>query len=149
MFAIDVCSGGHILFDGPRFYPKPNSSVTMTVWIKLEKIVSRQAVFTTIGGEASCHSCPHYVFEIKDSRVRWFHRNERKVTIFSVLTKPLINKETWMHLAVTYDGVLGIAKVRKRDIFSFSYYSFNSSSYFCLSLVQYPNSFTYFQFFDI
>ena len=121
----------------------------MTVWIKLEENVSRQAVFTTIGGKGSNHSWGHYIFEIKNSRVRWLHRNERKVTIFRVLTKPLINNETWIHLAVTYDGVSGMAKVGKRDICSFSYYSFNSNSYFCLRFVQYPNSFTHFQFFDI
>ena len=115
MFATDVCSGDHISFDGPRFYPKPNSSVTILVWIKLEKNVSRQSVFTTIGGNASNNFCPHYVFEIKNSNVRWFHRNEHKVTIFSVITKPLIKAGIWMHLAVTYDSILGIAKVGKRD----------------------------------
>ena len=112
MFAIDVCSGSDILFDGPRFYPKPNVSVTMTVWIKLETNLGEQSVFATVGGNASTHSQGHYHLEIRNGSVRWFHRNEREVTIFSVLTKPLIKIGNWMHLAVTYDGVSGVARVR-------------------------------------
>ena len=112
MFAIDVCSGSDILFDGPRFYPKPNVSVTMTVWIKLETNLGEQSVFATVGGNASTHSQGHYHLEIKNGSVRWFHRNEREVTIFSVLTKPLIEIGNWTHLAVTYDGVSGVARVR-------------------------------------
>lgn len=104
MFAIDVCLGGNILFDGPRFSPKPNASVTLTVWIKLIKNNRRQSVFTTIGDNASTLNQGHYILEIIGGRVRWFHRNERKVTIFSVTTKPLIKIEEWTHLAVTYDG---------------------------------------------
>ena len=111
MFAVHVCSGSDILFDGPRFYPKPNVSVTMTVWIKLETNLGQQSVFATVGGNASTHSQGHYHLEIINGSVRWFHRNEREVTIFSVLTKSLIEIGIWMHLAVTYDGVLGLARV--------------------------------------
>ena len=113
MFAIDVCSGGDILFDGPSFSPKPNRSVTLTVWIKLTNNSGKQSLFTTVGDKSSSstHSWRHYILEIKDRRVRWFLRNERKVTIFSVLTKPLVKTGDWMHLAVTYDGVLRMPKV--------------------------------------
>ena len=104
MFAIDVCLGGNILFDGSRFSPKPNIFVTLAVWIKQIKKHRRQSVFTTIGDKASTHNLRHYILEIMDSRVRWFHRNERRVTIFSVKTKPLIKIGEWTHLAVTYDG---------------------------------------------
>ena len=72
-------------------------------------------MFTTIGGNASNHSRPHYILEINNSSVRWFHRNEHKVRIFSVITEPLIKIGVWMHLAVTYNGTLGMAKVRKRE----------------------------------
>lgn len=104
MFAINVCLGGNILFDGPRFSPKPNSSVTLTVWIKLIKNNSRQTAFATIGDNASTHNQGHYILEIIGGRVHWLHRKKRKVTIFSVKTMPLIKIGEWTHLAVTYDG---------------------------------------------
>ena len=111
MFAINVCLGGDILFDGPRFYPKPNGSVTMAVWIKLDKNLGAQSVFDTIGGNASTHRQGQYHLEVNNGSVRWFHRNELSVTIFSVVTKPLIETGKWVHLAVTYDGVIKTAKV--------------------------------------
>ena len=111
MFAINVCLGGDILFDGPRFYPKPNGSVTMAVWIKLDKNLGAQSVFDTIGGNASTHRQGQYHLEVNNGSVRWFHRNELSVTIFSVVTKPLIETGKWVHLAVTYDGAIKTAKV--------------------------------------
>ena len=110
-FAIDIFIGGDILFDGLRFYPKPYGSVTMAVWIKLDTNLGIQSVFDTVGGRASTHREGQYHLEVDNGRVRWFHRNERHVTIFSVLTRPLIETGNWMHLAVTYDGVLGMARV--------------------------------------
>ena len=104
MFAIDVCLGGNILFDGSRFSPKPNTSVTLAVWIKLINNDRRQSVFTTTGNKASTNNLRHYILEIIDGRVRWFRRDERRVNIFSVKTKPLIKIGEWTHLAVTYDG---------------------------------------------
>ena len=111
MFAINVCLGGDILFDGPRFHPKPNGSVTMAVWIKLDTNLGAQSVFDTIGGNASTHRQGQYHLEVNHGSVRWFHRNELSVTIFRVVTKPLIETGKWMHLAVTYDGVIKTAKV--------------------------------------
>ena len=111
MFAINVCLGGDILFDGPRFHPKPNGSVTMAVWIKLDTNIGAQSVFDTTGGNASTHRWGQYHLEVNNGSVRWFHRNELSVPIFSVVTKPLIETGKWVHLAVTYDGVIKTAKV--------------------------------------
>ena len=122
IFDIDVGLGGDILFDGPRFYPKPYSSITITVWIKLTTNLGRQSVFDTIGGNASTHTKGQYHLEIVGGRVRWFHRNEREKDIFSVETNPLIEIGNWMHLAVTYDGVFGMARVGRKDSCLFHYY---------------------------
>ena len=111
MFASNVCLGGDILFDGLRFYPKPSGSVTMAVWIKLDTNIGAQSVFDTIGGNASTHRWGQYHLEVNNGSVRWFHRNELSVPIFSVVTKPLIETGKWVHLAVTYDGVIKTAKV--------------------------------------
>ena len=110
-FTIDVCAGGDILFDGLRFYPKPKLSVTIAVWIKQDTNLGKQSVFDTIGGKASTHREGQYYLSVKNGCVRWLHRNERKVTIFIVVTEPLIETGNWTHLAVTYDGAIGVAKV--------------------------------------
>ena len=110
MFAIDVFLGGHISFNGRRFSPKPKTSVPITVWIKVNKLVGDQSVFATIGGKNAGNS--RYHLEIKpDGGVRWFNRNVGNVGIFNIITKPIIKIENWAHLAVTYDGGSRLARV--------------------------------------
>ena len=110
MFAIDVFLGGHISFNGRRFSPKPKTSVPITVWIKVNKLVGDQSVFATIGGENARDS--RYHLEIKhDGGVRWFNRNDGNVDVFNIITKPIIKIENWTHLAVTYDGGSRLAMV--------------------------------------
>lgn len=118
MFVINVCLGGDILLDGPRFYPKPYSFVTITVWIKLDTNGGRQSLFSTIGGNSSTHRQGQYHLETRNGIVRWSHCNEREITIFKVLIKPLIEIGKSVHLAVTYDSALGIARVGLADSFS-------------------------------
>ena len=122
IFVIDVDLGGDILFDGPSFYPKPYRSITITVWIKLNTTFGRHSVFDTIGGNASAHGNGQYHLEVNSGRVRWFHRNESGKNIFSVTPNSLIKVGNWTHLAVTYDGVLGMAKVGLKDGCPFYYY---------------------------
>lgn len=110
MFAIDVFLGGHISFNGRRFSPKPKTSVPITVWIKVNKLVGDQSVFATIGGKNAGNSPYHH--EIKpDGGVRWFNHNDGNVGIFNITTKPIIKIENWTHLAVTYDGGSRLAMV--------------------------------------
>ena len=110
MFAIDVFLGGHISFNGRSFSPKPKTSVTITVWIRVNKLVGDQSVFATIGGENARHS--RYHLEIKhDGGVRWFNRNDGNVGVFNIITKPIRKIENWTHLAVTYDGGSRLAMV--------------------------------------
>lgn len=111
MFAIDVFLGGHISFNGRRFSPKPKTSVTITVWIKVNKLVGDQSVFATIEGKNARNS--RYHLEIKhDGRVRWFNQNGGNAGIFNIITKPIIKLENWTHLAVTCDGGSRLAMVR-------------------------------------
>ena len=66
-------------------------------------------MFSTIGAQ---NSKGLYHLEIKHcGHVRWFHRNEYDYEIFSVLTNQSVDIGKWVHLAVTYDGSLRMAKV--------------------------------------
>ena len=109
MFAIDASSGSHISFDGRKFLPKPRVSVTITVWMKVNTIHAHQSVFSTVGGSNSERNRCHLEIQ-SDGRVRWSHKNEHGV-IFHIVTKPLIKSGNWTHLALTYDGGLGMARV--------------------------------------
>lgn len=71
---------GDILFHGDTFQGKPYVAVTVTAWINLKEIVGSHSIFDTIG---STHACGQYHFEVNNGMVRWFHRNESQITIFS------------------------------------------------------------------
>ncbi|XP_057309168.1 uncharacterized protein LOC130647358 isoform X2 [Hydractinia symbiolongicarpus] len=103
--------GGDILLDGANFSPKPRDSITMAVWVKLETNRGIQSVFDTVGGAMSNHREGQYHLEIDNGRIRWFHRNERRVTIFSVLSEPLITEGNWTHITGTYSGLQREAKL--------------------------------------
>ena len=49
---------------------------------------------------------------MEDGRIRWFHRNEQMVTIFSIITDlPVLQTGQWAHIAGTYDGLSGKAQI--------------------------------------
>ena len=53
-----------------------------------------------------------FQLEAVDGRVRWFHRNENKTTVFSIVTDgPVITRKKWVHVACTYNGLTGDAKI--------------------------------------
>ena len=52
-----------------------------------------------------------YHFEIDDSKVRWFHRDESDKTVFSMMTSPVTLPRVWMHYTVTYNAYQQVAKV--------------------------------------
>lgn len=52
-----------------------------------------------------------YHFELDGGRVRWFHRDEKGMEIFSMTTNVVTLSRVWMHYTVTYDGYKGLAKV--------------------------------------
>lgn len=71
---------GDILFHGDTFQGKPFEGVTMAAWINLKKVEGSHSIFDTIG---STHACGQYHFEVNNGMIRWFHRNESQMTIFS------------------------------------------------------------------
>lgn len=64
---------------------KPRQAITIAAWIKLDTNRGYHSIFDTIGGH-SLHKQGQYHFEIQDGSIRWFHRNESNVQIFSVET---------------------------------------------------------------
>ena len=53
-----------------------------------------------------------YQLQIDDGKIRWFHRNEKGLTIFSIMTpKPAIEAKTWAELAVVFEGKTGTAQI--------------------------------------
>lgn len=64
---------------------KPRQAISIAAWIKLDTNRGYHSIFDTIGGH-SLHKQGQYHFEIQDGSIRWFHRNESNVQIFSVET---------------------------------------------------------------
>lgn len=64
---------------------KPLQAVSIAAWIKLDTNRGYHSIFDTVGGH-SLHKDGQYHFEIQDGKIRWFHRNESGVQVFSVET---------------------------------------------------------------
>ena len=99
--------------DGKRFSPKPRESITMAVWVKLDTSRGIQSIFDTVGGALSTHKEGQYHLEIDNARVRWFHRNEKHITIFSILSDPVLVEGNWTHITGTYNGFKREAQVNR------------------------------------
>lgn len=100
---------GDILFHGDTFQAKPRDGVTIAAWLNLKDVAGSHSIFDTIG---ISHGCGQYHFEANNGAVRWFHRNETQHTVFSTTAEGAqVPKDTWTHVAGTYDAASGKAKV--------------------------------------
>ena len=99
------------MFDGERFWPKPVEAITIALWVKLDTNKGIQSIFDTVGQKFSNHKEGQYHVEIENGKVRWFHRNEKHVVVFSIISQPLVSEGVWHHIAGTYDAQKSIAKV--------------------------------------
>ena len=113
-------SGGDILFDGERFWPKPVEAITIALWVKLDTNKGIQSIFDTVGQKFSNHKEGQYHVEIENGKIRWFHRNEKHTVVFSIMSQPLVSEGLWHHIAGTYDAQKSIAKVRYFESLRFS-----------------------------
>ena len=71
-----------ILFKGDLFQAKPRKAITIAAWIRLEEKPGQHSIFDTIGVS---HNQGQYHFEVNDGIVRWFHRNENRITVFETM----------------------------------------------------------------
>ena len=57
-------------------------------------------------------SLGQYHLEVIDGNLRWFHRDEKANTVFSVTTdRSVIQPDTWVEIVVMYDSVKGRAVI--------------------------------------
>ena len=57
-------------------------------------------------------STGQYHLEVIEGKLRWFHRNEKGETVFAAETsKSVIEANTWIELAVTYNSSKGVAAI--------------------------------------
>jgi len=96
-----------ILFKGDLFQAKPRKAITIAAWIRLEEKPGQHSIFDTIGVS---HNQGQYHFEVNDGIVRWFHRNENRITVFETMAHS-VQKEKWTHVAGTYDSTTKQAKI--------------------------------------
>ena len=95
MFILD----GDIQFDGENFKNIPRRAITIAIWIKLVTALGIQSIFDTIGSHSK-HRDGQYHFEIDNGRLRWFHRDENRDTVFSVVTDEVAVREGNWNLIV-------------------------------------------------
>jgi len=96
-----------ILFKGDLFQAKPRKAITIAAWIRLEEKPGQHSIFDTIGVS---HNQGQYHFEVNDGIVRWFHRNENRITVFETMAHS-VQKEKWTHVGGTYDSATKQAKI--------------------------------------
>ena len=83
--AVRIGKGSEVLLDGKNMRVKPRDAITISAWVKLDRIEGVHSVFDTIGSH-SMHNQGQYHFEVVGGAVRWFHRNESGAQIFSAIT---------------------------------------------------------------
>eukprot|EP00794_Sanderia_malayensis_P012811 gene12811-14124_t len=97
--------GGNILLDGDQLVNKPLTGITIAVWVYVDSNEGQQELFQTVDPNSDENRHGQFYLELSDGRVRWFHRNAKGETIFSVETHgPVVFPETWTHIAGTYDS---------------------------------------------
>ena len=99
-----------MFLDGSHFARIPREGITISTWVKLDTNKGIQSIFDTVGSHSK-HRDGQYHLEIENGKVRWFHRNENHDTIFSVLTRPIVNEGVWTQITGTYSAKKERARV--------------------------------------
>ena len=92
--------------NGPEFQNKPVDGITIACWVN-HKGVGVQTLFDAIGTD---HASGLYHVEIRAGGFRWFHRDGGNTEVFNINPGPVLEAETWVHFAGTYDSGSGDAK---------------------------------------
>ena len=100
-------SNGFVQLDGKNFRGKPTLAVTMATWIKVKDMrgPNINEIFSTLApGIKDPTKRGQYHFEVDQGKVRFFHRSFDK-TVYGRTTKNMIEPNTWVHVAGTYDPI--------------------------------------------
>lgn len=87
--------------NGPEFENAPLDGFTIAVWVNHTGSGDAQTLLDAIG---TGHASGLYHMEIRPAGFRFFHRNDANVEVFNINPGPVIEANTWVHFAGTYDS---------------------------------------------
>ena len=93
--------------NGPEFKNGPVEGFTLAFWVNHSGSGSPQ---TMIDALTTDHGSGLFHVEIRSGGVRFFHRNETNQTVFNINPGPVLEANTWVHFAGTYDSASGEVK---------------------------------------
>ena len=106
--ALEVDTNTWINMNGPEFKNGPLDGFTIAVWINHTGSSSPQTLLNAVGTD---HVNGLYHMEIRTAGFRFFHRDGTNTTVFNINPGPVIEANTWVHFAGTYDSVSGDIKL--------------------------------------
>lgn len=106
---LDLTKGGLVL-DGVYFRGKPKEGISIATWVKISNIDGSHVIFHSTS-KGDILSKTTILLEVQDGRIHWSYHNEIGEVIFTVISPPDIQENTWNHVVVTYDSISQKAKV--------------------------------------
>lgn len=108
----DLSGDGDIILVDKTFRGKPQTGITIACWVNLQgDVAAKHSLFSTVRMVSPSNFIGGYHFELDNGKVRWFHRDEREKTVFSLITPQIVEPKVWMHIAATYDAYKSLAMV--------------------------------------
>ena len=93
--------------NGPEFKNGPVDGFTLAVWVNHTGSGDPQTLLDAIGTD---HGSGLFHMEIRTGGFRFFHRDGTNTTVFNINPGPVIEANTWVHFAGTYDSGNGEVK---------------------------------------
>ena len=87
--------------NGPEFTNGPVEGFTIAVWVNHTGSSSPQTLLDAIGTD---HGNGLFHMEIRSGGFRFFHRDGNNAEVFNINPGPVIEANTWVHFAGTYDS---------------------------------------------
>ena len=94
--------------NGPEFKNGPVDGFTISAWINHTGSADPQTLLDAIGTD---HGSGLFHMEIRTGGFRFFHRDGTNTTVFNINPGPVIEANTWVHFAGTYDSDSGAIKM--------------------------------------
>lgn len=93
--------------NGPEFTNGPVDGFTIAVWVNHTGSTDPQTLLDAIGTD---HASGLFHMEIRPGGFRFFHRDGSNTQVFNINPGPVIEANTWVHFAGTYDSDSGEVK---------------------------------------
>lgn len=105
--AIALETNTWIDMNGPEFKNVPVDGFTIAVWVNHTGSTAPQTLLDAIGTD---HGNGLFHMEIRTAGFRFFHRDGTNTNVFNINPGPVIDANTWVHFAGTYDSSNGEVK---------------------------------------